>query len=141
VGQRWKQGSILEITLPDGGVALCQMLVEPEFAFFSPSNRDELLFRLWVHKSAYTNGRWKKIGNAEIPAYLSSEVPRFKQDAISGKLSIYQNGQERPATASECVGLERAAVWDAMHVEERISDYVHGKENVWVKSLALKSST
>jgi hypothetical protein len=38
----------------------------------------------------------------------------------------------------EVKGLERAAVWEADHIEDRLTDYIDGKENKWVKSLELK---
>ncbi len=117
------------------------MLEEPEFAFFSPSDTGQLLFRLWVHKSAYNSGHWRKVGNSELSPDLATEIPRFNQDPINGSLSIHQNGRERPATEVECQELERAAVWEASHVEERITDHMQGKENVWVKSLAIKPAT
>ncbi len=139
--QNWNTGDVLEIQLPDGGSSTCQMLVEPEFAFFSPNDASQLLFRLWVHKTAYNSGRWEKIENSVVPPELGSEIPRFKQDPINGTLSIYQNGKERPATEEECQELERAAVWEANHVEERIADHLQGKENKWVKSLVLKPAT
>ena len=136
--QTWNRGDILKIGLPGGRTSTCQMLEEPEFAFFAPNDSSQLLFRIWVHKSAYSSGRWEKIGNSEIPPELASEVPRFNQDPISGSLSIHQSGREYSATEEECVKLERAAVWEPNHVEDRITDHIEGKENVWVQSLALK---
>ena len=139
--QTWSKGDILKIELPDGGSSTCQMLEEPEFAFFSPDDDGQVLFRLWVHKSAYNSGRWKKMGKSIIPPELVSEIPRFNQDPINGSLSIHLNGREHSATEEECLGLERAAVWEPNHVEDRLFDHVQGKENIWVKSLAFKPAT
>jgi hypothetical protein len=67
----------------------------------------------------------------------------FKQDALTGALSIYWEapdgswGEER-ADFERCVGLERAAVWDPEHVEDRLRDHRAGVPNKWVESLALR---
>ncbi len=113
------------------------MLEFPEVAFFDPTNPDKVIFRLWVHQSAYTKGRWLKVGRNLILKELEEQVPRFKKDVISGKLSIYINGQESPAALQDCLNLECAAVWEPEHVEDRLRDYCEGKENIWVKSKSL----
>jgi hypothetical protein len=64
----------------------------------------------------------------------------FMQDTLSGALSLYWEapdgtwGQD-PATVSDCAGLERAAVWSASHVEDRLRDYRAGRPNKWVRPL------
>lgn len=68
---------------------------------------------------------------------------KFKQDLISGELSIYWEAPdcswgEDPATRDECAGLERAAVWSPKHIEDRLRDHRAGRPNIWVDSLALK---
>jgi len=134
--QRWKTGAILQINA-HGYPCLGQMLDEPEIAFFDPASPDRLLFRLWVHKSAYTSGRWQKVGEEPIPKELAVQVPRFKKDPITGELSIYINGEETPAELKQCVNLECAAVWEPEHIEDRLRDHIENRENVWVNSMAL----
>ena len=116
-----------------------QMLKFPEIAFFDPLNPEKLLCRLWVHTSAYSKGRWRKIDKKPIPDYLAEEVPRFKKDHISGKISIHINGNDYPASYNDCVNLECAAVWDANHVEDRLRDHCEDKENIWVKSMSIEN--
>ncbi|MEI7895193.1 MAG: hypothetical protein WCI05_19005, partial [Myxococcales bacterium] len=58
--------------------------------------------------------------------------------AISGNLSLYRAGTERPATREACVGLERAAVWSAEHVESRLSDQLAQRPNKWAEQAHLK---
>ena len=134
--QRWAVGAKLEVPLSDGTVVPAMMLQFPEIAFFHPSDPSQVLFRVWVHKSAWAQGRWRKTAKASLPADLQGEVPRFKQDPLSGSLSIYLEGKERAATMFDCEGLERAAVWDPSHVEERLRDHLAGKPNKWVQSLS-----
>jgi hypothetical protein len=66
----------------------------------------------------------------------------FKQDPL-GALSIYwqkPDGSwgEDNATRAQCAGLERSAVWDPEHVEDRLRDHRAGRPNKWAESLALK---
>lgn len=136
--QKWSDGAILELDA-HGYTCRAQMLQFPEIAFFDPANSDKVIFRLWVHQSAYTKGRWLKIDRQPISRELLKQVPRFKKDTIAGSLSIYVDGQESHATAEECLNLECAAIWDPEHVEDRIRDYCENRENIWVKSLAITS--
>jgi len=120
------------------------MLTFPEFAFFESSGQRlgsgadfaalRVLFRLWVHRDAYTTGRWRKIANMPISKELSQSVPRFKQYS-SGQLARYQDEAESPATPDECKGLESAAVWEPIQVEERIQDVRDGRTNRIVEAL------
>ena len=114
-----------------------QMLEFPEMAFFDPKSPGQPLFRLWVHKSAYSEGRWPKCGSSPIPASLQNDVPRFRKDALSGRLFLHINGVEQSASLRECKNLECAAVWDPQHVEDRLRDLREGRENPWAASLAV----
>lgn len=60
----------------------------------------------------------------------------FQQDPMSGALSIYwekPDGSwgEDPATRAQCAGLERTAVWDPEHLEDRLRDHRAGRPNRW----------
>jgi hypothetical protein len=69
-----------------------------------------------------------------ISQELSRSVPRFKHYS-SGQLARYQDDTESPATPDECKGLECAAVWDPIHVEERLQDVRDGRPNQIVEGL------
>jgi len=125
------------------------MLEEPEYAFFDRLVADgesvggatasPVLFRLWVMRRAHSRGRWETVGTAPLPDVLTRPEPRFKQDPISGRLSVTMGGHpERPATRQEVLGLERAAVWEPEHVEERLKDHYAGRTNRWVESMAVR---
>ena len=141
-----KPGNVYSIPLEDGRYGYAQALESPEFAFFDVATEIELtadeaithsvMFRIWVHKSSLK--KWNKLGKASINESLSKQVPRFKQDALNGKLSIYINEQETPASLEEVQGLECAAVWEGSHILSRISDHLAGQENVWVASMQPK---
>ena len=141
-----KPGNVYSIPLEDGRYGYAQALESPEFAFFDVATEIELtaeeaithplMFRIWVHKSSLK--KWNKLGKAPINESLSKQVPRFKKDALNGKLSIYINEQETPASLEEVQGLECAAVWEGSHILSRISDHLAGQENVWVASMQPK---
>lgn len=141
-----KPGNVYSVPLEDGRYSYAQALESPEFAFFDVATDTELtaeeattyplMFRIWVHKSSLKT--WNKLGKAPISEPLSKQVPRFKQNALNGKLSIYINGQETPASLEEVQGLECAAVWEGSHIFSRISDHLAGQENIWVASMQPK---
>jgi len=132
-----KKGDIFEIALAEGTVAFAQALNEPEYAFFSENPievQSQLpLFRVWVHSSAPKN--WKKIGNAQPSEALDIEVPRFKKDPINGALSTYIGGHESPATFEQVQNMECAAVWEDIHIIDRLADHLAGRKNQWLESL------
>ncbi len=93
-------------------------------------------FTVWVSKEPYASGAWQKIGSVQIKPRPSPLF--YKQDPISMRLYLYQDGQERPAKYSECEGLENAAVWSGNHIEDRLRDLFAGRTNKWVESLKPK---
>lgn len=147
-------GSVVSVDLGDGAVAFARVLLPPLFEFFELSAapcdqvdigsvvRSGVLFRIDVMNAVVESGRWPVIGVVPLSA---DEVARrevfFKQNAISGAFSLYSEDRvtkqvfSQPATFEECEGLERAAVWDASHVEDRLRDYFSGRPNKWVESL------
>ncbi|HEY1561875.1 MAG TPA: immunity 26/phosphotriesterase HocA family protein [Caulobacteraceae bacterium] len=151
---RRRPGQFIEIDLGNGARGFGRVLCEPEFAFYDliatsapPPPLDELgakpiAFRLWVMNRAISSGRWKVIGATALPDELIAPAVYFKQDPFTGKLAIYSAAlkpptYERPATRRECEPLERAAVWDPEHVEDRLRDHFAGQPNNWVRSLQL----
>lgn len=98
-----------------------------------------IAFRVWVYSDVLKSGRWPRVGN--IKSDILFENPQFyKQDHITGTLSIYHDdyadtNYERPASLSQIEGLERAAVWDAQHVEDRLECYFKGEECKWLTPL------
>jgi hypothetical protein len=92
-----------------------------------------------VMNHAITSGRWSRVANAPLDAALLQPPTFFKQDVMNPNLlSLYRAGEETPASRDECEGLERAAVWEPEHIEDRLRDHYHGRPNKWVESLKLK---
>jgi hypothetical protein len=149
VRQQRTMGAILRVPLNDGWHTYAQTLHEADFAFFDARTRDALaieeiiqrpiLFREAVHKSAYSTGRWPKVGKSPLKPELALPVPKFIQDGLCpDKFEIYLGGVIRPATKEECVGLSRCSVWEADHIEDRLNDHYAGVPNKWVELERLK---
>lgn len=145
---RRKEGDILSI-IAEGEEYFGRVLEEPFVAFYEHKAGDftiddvverNIIFTIPVVNQAITRGRWSVIGRRPLSPQLRAPIPTFRQDDKSGKLYILIGNTEVPATPKECVGLERAAVWDPEHVEDRLRDARLGVENKWVKQLALKTS-
>ena len=89
-----------------------------------------IAFMLFVMMYAVSSGRWRVVGSLPLSPELK-ECPKFRIGR-AGQLSIYQELPELaplyewPATVSECIGLETAAVWDPEHVEDRLRDHFAG---------------
>jgi len=142
---RWKTGRLFKIKLSNGGAAFALALDFPEFAFFNCFNPDAtiqeilksgVLWRLWVMKHVLKEPSWQPMAVVtDIPKNLQQATPRFKKDQISGQYTVYIDGVESPATKEQCIGLESAAVWSALHLQDRLQDHVAGMPNRWVESL------
>jgi hypothetical protein len=149
--QQWTSGAIVTVPLGRGYHGYAQMLESPEYAFFDCRTRDELsvetvvarpvLFRLWVKRHAHSNGRWQKIGTAEVAVPLQQPVLRYNQDALRPQdIRLTYDGCSGPlGSLADCEGLECAAVWEPEHVEDRLRDHYAGVPNEWVLSLRPKA--
>ena len=149
--QKRNVGDVLSIDLGEGTFGFARVLNEPLMAFYDLNVgvpvlavgqviARPVLWRLWVVNHAVTKGRWKVIGHASLEEWLREEPTFFKQDSITSKLSLYRGETESPATLEQCRHLERAAVWDPEHVEDRLRDHFNGRLNKWVESLRVKTS-
>lgn len=149
---RRRAGDILKISLGGGVQSYAQVAEEPLIVFFDGAWSEELpidrviglpaLFHIWVHNDAVKNGIWPVIGNRPLAPEHAAEPYFYKQDAVTGRLSLYHSnfadtGWERPASATDCEGLECAVVWDAEHVEDRLRDHYAGQPNRWFESLRI----
>jgi hypothetical protein len=151
---RRRPGQFVEIDIGGGQRAFGRVLREPLFAFYGYNSPrgvgpdlamlagQPVAFRLMVMNHAVTRGRWPLLGAMPLTPELMASPDFFKQDAISGRLTIYNDDLaptfERPATRAECEGLERAAVWEPEHVEDRLRDHFAARPNKWVDSLRLR---
>lgn len=147
-----KEGSFIEIALPNGKFSYGRILPKASYAFYNIysdyriidikdiQNKD-VLFINSVYKFAITKGRWKQIGLQDLESKLKILPLEFIQDPIDPQIFRIYNpntGEMTPTTKDKCLGLERAAVWEPEHIEERIIDHFEQKPNKWVEQLKLK---
>jgi hypothetical protein len=143
-----KKGDLLQIAVGVNNF-FGRVLEEPFVAFYEYKEADgepsvdeivarKIIFTIPTMKQAITQGRWKVIGNRPLSADLTAPIETFLQDRITGKLSILVGHVQRPASVEECLPLERAAVWEPEHVEDRLQDARLGRESRWVRQLSIK---
>jgi hypothetical protein len=148
--QKHIPNSIVRINLGNNEYVFGRLLKLPfiEFFDYKTSNNEPVdlerilsspvLFKIAVSQTALTKNSWEIVGTTEKPL---SEIPyQFHQDIINPKKCtiIDPQGGERLATPEECEGLERLAVWEATHVEDRIRDHYKGVPNKWYESNKVK---
>lgn len=134
-------GTFVRIPLADGSFGYGRVLANPYMAFYSyrttepSSDLDEIeaqpvLFSQAV--SLFKYDRWANIGHRALEGEVAKPVLRFMQDLGDfRRCVIYDSeGGQREATPEECIGLERAAVWDPHHIEQRLLDTFEGRPNV-----------
>ncbi|WP_291529214.1 Imm26 family immunity protein [Bacteroides sp. UBA939] len=153
VRQRITEGAILEISIENQYYVYAQILNKGRgYAFFDYKTKDKLinlealddagiLFIVAVYKIVIIQGRWLKVGKLPIRESLLVLPMEFIQDIFHPELFELYNpntGEIIPTTRDKVVGLERAAVWDYNHVEDRIRDYYLGVPNVWLEHMKIR---
>lgn len=141
-----KPGDLLMLPLSTQGThAYCQWLTDGTARFFLAACTTELkaeeiialpvAFRVVVFNDTPNCYNWAKAGKADIPATDMLPQRYAKKDTITGKLSIYSEGDEKPATPDEVKGLETMAVWAHPHIVERLEAQLEGKESKFLRSI------
>jgi len=98
----------------------------------------KILFIVAVYDDAITSGRWIKIGKLPLEPDLQLLPPKFIQDKLNpDSFELYNpnTGNTKSVIRQDCIGLERAAVWEPNQVEDRIIDYLNSKPNIWVERM------
>lgn len=138
--QKHTAGAFVRIALADGSFGYGRLLESPYAAFYnhrttSPDSELDriaskpILFRIAVRHLALN--AWEFIGQRALEEHLTQPVVQFMQDLGNfRRCTIFDTaGNERAAEPQECVGLERAAVWEQSSVEERLLDAFQGRPN------------
>lgn len=147
--KNWKPGNFFAVPLSEDDFGFGRVIRFPIVAIYdarhpavlSPEELSGMpvLWKLLVYRYTLSAARWPVIGHRELEPDLAEQVLFFKQDFFTQKTEIYhEDGTETPASIEECLGLERAAVWDAEPVEQRIRDHFAGIPNQSVIALRLK---
>ncbi|OJH42437.1 Imm26 family immunity protein [Cystobacter ferrugineus] len=126
-------GAFVRMTLSDGSIGYGRLLESPYAAFYDyrttgpDSDLDRIaskpiLFRIAIRHLALD--AWEFIGERALDEHLTQPVVQFMQDLGDfRRCTIFDTaGDERDAEPQDCVGLERAAVWEKEGIEERLLD-------------------
>jgi hypothetical protein len=141
-----KPGDILKFPLSTAGEhAYAQWLNDGTARIFLVASTAELsvsevmdlpvAFRVIVFNDTPNRYGWAKVGKANVPEEFAHPQRYAKKDALSGKLSIYFEGVETPATATELRGVETMAVWAHPHIVERLEAQLEGRVSKFLKTV------
>jgi Immunity protein 26 len=129
----YKPGSFLRIPLVDGSFGYGRVLKLPHDAYYDyrtdtpDSDLDRIasmpiLFKIAVRHMGERG--WEVIGWRKLEEQFSQPIVQFMQDRGNFRdcLIFDTADNERSAEPQECIGLERASVWEEVGVEERLLD-------------------
>ena len=153
IRQKITTGAILEIKIENQyyvyaqilnkghGVAFFDFKINEKLTDLSVLETAKTLFILTVYDNVITNGHWLIVGKLGIRNEFKKLPMKFIQDKLNPKhFELYNpdSGKITKATKEQCIGLERASVWAANHVEDRIRDHYLGVTNVWLQHQKIK---
>jgi len=134
-----KAGDVFEVPLSNGRHGFAQWLADGTARFFKKATKAHLpvedvlalpvAFRVIVARPTPGQYGWRKIGKGTVPANCLEPQRYAKKDVISGALTSYYKGVERPAKAAELRSLETLAVWGHPHIVERLEAVVEGRKS------------
>ena len=133
-------GTFLQIPLDDGSFGYGRALLEPYMAFYDYRTTEPIciLDVIEAQPVVFTTAvrvfgkkRWPDLGLRPLAGEVAKPVVRYWQD-----IADYRNcrifdtaGMKKNVTPEECVGIERASVWDDYHIEKRLLDHFMGRPN------------
>jgi hypothetical protein len=149
--QKEEEGAFVKIQLDDKFHCYGRIIIKKYYAFYDCRTESDLpldviskcpiLFTIGVYSYAVKKDRWEIIGWLPLEEKLKTPPTFFVQDPINPNLLFLYNplmAKMIPASLPECQGLERMAVWQPEHVEQRLRDYYSNVSNSTVESLKLK---
>ena len=142
-----KPGDVLKFPLSAAGThGYCQWLPDGTARFFLLRTKKDfeveqimslpVAFRVVVFRDTPNRYGWSKVGKAAVPPEAATPQHYAKKDIISGKLSLYFQGKEKPASAAEIAGLETLAVWAHPHIVERLEAQLEGRQSKFLRQIA-----
>jgi hypothetical protein len=149
--RKHKEGVFVRMALPDGSFGYGRLLECPYAAFYnyrttSPdSDLDRIASQPILFKTAVRHlalDVWELIGRRPLEEHLKQPVVQFMQDIGNFRDCVIFDtaGNERTATPEECVGLERAAVWEKHGIERRLLDAFEGRPNATLERQKVRLS-
>ena len=147
--QRRTPGSILRIDLEDGYYCYAQILDEG-VAFFDIHTKEKklkdlnillntpVLFIIGVYTDVISQGIFLKVGKLPIRDDLKNQPMNYIEDILATdknrRFELYNpsTGETTPCTQDQAWGLERCAVWNYNHIEDRLRDHYAGRTCKWL---------
>ena len=140
MAHRKKVGDLYAIPLPNNTFAYGRVLQEVSVAFYKHCAEDikdlptkeEYEFTVCVHKSCFKE--WIFMENRPFANPADARPPLYQmKDIFTGRYSVYDFGEIRPATEEECRHLEVCAVWENEHIVDRLmgGDWKKGFPNFY----------
>lgn len=149
--QKYRPGAFVKIDLPNNRLAFGRLLPGiasrmsvydfiafemDTLSFIDLIAEKNVLFSVGIYRDIITKGTFEIIGYKELSKDEIARIPpTFTQDLANitnCKLSRI-GGEDLLAIPEECVGLERASVWEAAAVIQRIEDHYNNKKNFYVE--------
>lgn len=139
--QKITLGSILKIDLGNGYHSYGRIVTASSFAFYDCKTKIDvvdlnriiscpILFITTIYSDTITRGIWDIIGKLPIEESLAKLPPRFIQDPIHPekfRIKNYELNTQTPASFEDCIGMERASVWEAHAIVDRLNDYFENR--------------
>lgn len=138
--KRLEAGTFVRIPLEDGSFGYGRVQSDPYMAFYDfhttkpISDLDEIASKPILFSQAVRLrdvSRWESIGLRPLEGEVAKPIVRFMQDLADYRdCTIFDSaGMEKKVLPEECIGIERAAVWDAHQIEKRLLDSFMGRPN------------
>ena len=133
-------GTFLRIPLDDGSFGYGRVVNDHCMAFYHhrttepSSDLDVIESRPVIFKQSvrlFDTDSWVTLGVRPLQGEVAQPMVAFRQRLGDYRYCIIWDSTKgsRRATPEECIGLERASVWDAPHIQERLLDTFMGRPN------------
>ncbi len=141
-----KTWDVVEVPLENGKVGYGHVLGSVVVGFYALESDqrvalDEVVtsavaFRVPCMMDAIKEGRWPIIGNAAPPASMIEPLRLWRGGGAYAEISEWRpetGTVDRPASAQEIVGLEKATIWDSRWLVQRLALFLRGEPCPWVE--------
>lgn len=134
------EGTFVRIPLEDGSFGYGRARIDPFVTFYNYRTTEPIsdLDVISAQPVLFSQGLrlfdsdgWAILGVRPLDGEAARPAMWFSQSLGDYRkcLIFDTTGMERRVTPEECVGIERASVWDARHIAERLLDTFMGRDN------------
>lgn len=126
-------GDVVQIALPTGRFAYGRVLRDAGLAVYAATSDGPGEPPVGSRDYAFVVGVYSDIPGSPACPVVAHDAsadpdddwppPSCVTDPITGEMRLYHRGELRPSDATECAGLEPAAVWDLHHIVDRIMGF------------------